>query len=728
MSIDSAGGWPAIRYTLSKAGRSGGLRSFLSAMRSPNTCKACALGMGGAAGGMSNELGGRFELCKKSVQAMAADMRGRVPEGFFGRFGARELRAMSSRELEQAGRLTSPILLEPAKEHYREIGWDEAIGRAAKKLSDTDPGDSFFYVSGRSSNEAGFLLQLFARIYGTNNVNNCSYYCHQASGVGLGASIGSGTASIRLADVRGCDTLFLIGANPASNHPRFMKELVSLRRRGGKVVVVNPAREIGLCSFRVPSDWRSLFFGSEIASLYVQPRIGGDIAFFTGIARCVIEAGAADDTFIAEHTSGWKEWWSTIQRSSWEEIVSASGVDETAIRAAAEIYLESRATIFAWAMGITHHIHGVENVQCIASLALMRGMVGRPGAGLLPLRGHSNVQGMGTMAVVPRMKAALIERLERELGEKLPTEKGLDTMGCMERAHAGEMRVAWCLGGNLYGSNPASRFAREAMGAIDQVVYFSTTLNTGHAHGIGKETIVLPVRARDEEEQTTTQESMFSFVRRSAGGPARHPKIRTETAIIVDVARRLFSSDTPVDWEAMGDHDNIRELIAKAIPGFSRLASGEEFHIPGRAIREPSFPTEDGRARFHAIEIPRDNRCTDDELLLMSVRSEGQFNTVVYEEEDLYRHQSRRDVILMNEADIARLDLRHDQKVRVESDHGALPAITVRPFDISPGCALMYYPEANALYPTAVDPRSRTPAYKNVAIRLVPQGSQPNQN
>lgn len=719
MNVRSGGGWRAIRYTLRKARQSGGLLKFWRAMRSPNACKTCGLGMGGADGGMTNELGKRFEVCKKSVQAMAADMQGKIPDGFFKRFSVSEMKGMTSRELEHAGRLTEPLLLEQGATHYREISWDEAIKRATLKLHETSPADSFFYFSGRSSNEAGFLLQLFARVYGTNNVNNCSYYCHQASGVALTDSFGSSTATIMLEDIAKSDAVFLFGANPASNHPRFMKELMDLRRRGGKVVVINPVKEVGLCNFRVPSDWRSLLFGSEIASEYIQPRIGGDIAMMVGIGKCLLEWDAISEEFISNHTNGWSDWRAELERSTWPEILAASGLKEVEIRTAAEIYRHSNATIFSWAMGMTHHRHGVDNVRCISNLALMRGMVGGPGCGLLPLRGHSNVQGMGTMAVVPKMKSAVIERLERELGTKMPTAVGMDTMACVRSAHANKVRLAWCLGGNLYGSNPSSSFANEAMSRIDQIVYFNTTLNTGHANGCGKETIILPVRARDEEEQVTTQESMFSLVRRSSGGPPRHAGTRTETSIVVAVAQELFGTSSPVDWSAMRDHDNIRDLIAKAIPGFEPITSGKEFHIAGRAFHTPSFATADGRANFAELSIPDNNGCAADELLLMSVRSEGQFNTVVYEEEDLYRNQSSRDVILMNEADIKRFGLCHQQRVTVSSAQSEMKNIEVRSFDISRGSALMYYPECNGLYSMDCDPKSLTPSFKNVAVKLV---------
>ncbi|MCH8316722.1 MAG: molybdopterin-dependent oxidoreductase, partial [Planctomycetes bacterium] len=400
----SGGGWPAIFYAIRKARQGGGLWRMYKALRSRNACKTCALGMGGQKGGMVNEKGRFPEVCKKSIQAMAADMQGGLHPNFVDDFDLEKLRGFSSRELEAAGRLTEPLYAGPLDRNYRKISWDEALRRITDKLNQTDPAESFFYFSGRSSNEAGFLLQLFARLYGTNNVNNCSYYCHQASGVGLASVTGSGTATVVLQDIDQCDLLFLIGANPASNHPRLMRNIIELRRRGGKVIVINPLRELGLVRFKVPSDVRSLLFGSKIADVYVQPHIGGDIAFLVGVAKAVIEQSAVDDDFVANYTDGWDAYKQHVESLSWETILDRSGIDRVMIDEVAELYAASKRTIFCWAMGITHHAHGVENVQMIANLAMTRGMLGRPGCGLLPLRGHSNVQGMGSMGVTPKLK------------------------------------------------------------------------------------------------------------------------------------------------------------------------------------------------------------------------------------------------------------------------------------------------------------------------------------
>lgn len=724
-TVRSGGGWPAIRYTLKKAWQAGGVRGMLSmwrAMRSRNACKTCALGMGGQLGGMVNEAGRFPEVCKKSVQAMAADMQGRINEHFFTDFSIEQMRGMSPREFEAAGRLTTPLYAGPLDSHYRPITWGEAMQRIVKKMRSTTPDGSFFYFSGRSSNEAGFLLQLFARLWGTNNVNNCSYYCHQASGVALSSITGSGTATVALDDLEHCDLLFLIGCNPASNHPRLMRNIVDMRRRGGKVIVINPMRELGLVKFRVPSDVRSLLFGSRTSDLYVQPHIGGDIALLTGIAKRIVETNRHAEEFAREYTDSYDAFVASIADFSWQEIERESGVPIDTIHQIADLYAQSQRTIFAWAMGLTHHEHGVENIQAIGNLALLRGMVGKPGAGLLPLRGHSNVQGIGSMGVAPQLKDAVLERLQTHFNVQLPTSPGMDTMQCMERAAGGNVRFAMCIGGNLYGSNPDAPFAAKAMQSIDQIVYLSTTLNTGHAWGTGRETIILPVLARDEEQQPTTQESMFNYVRLSDGGPIRFDGLRSEVAIIADLANRMLGNVSPIDWSLMQQHGRIREAISRIIPGYDAIGdidrTKKEFHIAGRTFHTPVFATPSGKAVFHALQLPRLADNNNGQLRLMTVRSEGQFNTVVYEDEDLYRGQTRRDVILMHEDDIARLGLKVDQPVTVRSATGSLSNVKVRPFDIRPGNAVMYYPEANALIGRAVDPQAKTPSFKNVAVTI----------
>jgi molybdopterin-dependent oxidoreductase alpha subunit len=769
----TGGGWHAVAYTWKKAREAGGILPLWRAMRTKNACKTCALGMGGQRGGMVNEAGHFPEVCKKGLQAMVADMQGAIRSDFWKQYTPDRLRQLSPRELEACGRLVEPVLYRRETGRYEPIRWDAALKKIITKLRATVPDHTFWYFSGRSSNEAGFLLQLFARLYGTNNVNNCSYYCHQASGVGLTSVTGSGTATIVLEDLDTADLVFVIGGNPASNHPRLMRTLMQVRRRGGKVIVINPIVETGLVNFSVPSDIRSLLFGTKIASQYVQPHIGGDLALLSGIAKRIVELGAHDESFLNSHTNGWPEVRERLAALSWDEICAKSGVARSEIETIADTYAGANNVVFSWTMGITHHAHGVENVQAIANLALLRGMVGRPGCGLLPIRGHSNVQGMGSLGVVPKLRDAVFERLENHFGVELPNGPGRDTLACMEGADTGELNVGFCLGGNLYGSNPDATYADQSLAKLDLLVHLSTTLNTGHTHGLAEEVIILPVLARDEEPQPTTQESMFNFVRLSDGGPRRLDGPRSEVEVIAaiaagvaniarascpetnniarascpdtnDIARASCPEESPqpgkmpglyesqpgkmpglclVDWQSMRNTGNIRQAIAQIVPGFEALADIEqtkqEFQIGGRTFHQPTFATDNGRAQLHAHDLPNLAATGDGELRLMTIRSEGQFNTVVYEDEDRYRGVDRRDVILLHSDDLARLGVRDGQPVDITGPGGTMRRIRATAFpSIRAGNAAMYFPEANVLVGRQVDPRSRTPAFKSVVVQL----------
>ncbi len=716
----SGGGWNAIGYSMQLASRVGWWKMW-KALRSKNSCKTCAVGMGGQLGGMVNE-GGYFpEVCKKSIQAMASDMQDAIPDEFWSQYSIGQLQAMTSRQLEFCGRIVRPVILEETATHYRPIDWDEALQRLSDGMAAAGPERSFFYASGRSSNEAGFLLQLIARQFGTNYVNNCSYYCHQASGVGLTSSIGTGTGTIRLEDLRNVDLYILIGANPSSNHPRLMRSLMEIRRRGGKVVVVNPVKEPGLQNFRVPSDIRSLLFGSSIASSYVQPHTGGDLAMLAGICREILSRKAQDQVFIDAHTTGYAEFRDSIESLDWKDIETSSGLSQLQIQEIADLYLAAQNVVFGWCMGITHHLHGTDNVRMIANTALLRGMVGRRDAGMMPIRGHSNVQGLGSVGVTPALKKSMLEKFEARLGITVPTSPGYDTMRCIEAAHATEMDFALCLGGNLYGSNPDPKYAGRAMNSIHTVGYLSTTLNTGHVRGLGQETIILPVLPRDEESQPTTQESMFSYVRMSDGGPARFEGPRSEVSVLSTIAGRLFGRNSKVDFESLTSHAAIRDLIGELVPGYEDIlgmdVAKREFHVRGRTPVNFKFPTESGKATFHSIPLPA-SRCNEDELRLMTVRSEGQFNSVVYEIEDVYRGQERRDVVLMNQMDMQTRGLTEDQQVRLTSSAGELRYHHVREYDVRAGNILMYYPEANVLVPHEVDPQSKTPGFKGVPVKV----------
>ena len=432
---------------------------------------------------------------------------------------------------------------------------------------------------------------------------------------------------------------------------------------------------------------------------------------------------AHDESYLETYCDHWPELKSQLAKLDWDDIYQKSGVDADAIQAIATRYAAAENVVFSWTMGITHHTYGVENVEAIANLALLRGMVGRPNAGLLPIRGHSNVQGIGSMGVTPILKDTIFNRLQSHFGVQLPTNAGLDTLACMEAADRQELKFGFCLGGNLYGSNPDATFAKQSLSQLEMLVYLNTTLNTGHAHGLAKETIILPVLARDEEPQSTTQESMFNYIRLSDGGPARHIGPKSEIEVIATIASGVLGDKGPIDWESMRNTNRIREAIAKVVPGFDKIKDiGEtkkEFQLDGRTIHTPVFPTKNGKAQLRVHEIP-DLIGGANEIRLMTIRSEGQFNTVVYEDYDLYRGIEGRFVILMHPDDVARFGFEPGQLITVRNITGEMNRIVVTPFPkIRQGNAAMYYPECNVLVPRSSDPRSKTPAFKSVLVKLI---------
>lgn len=718
--VSAAGGLAAMRYVFRKGIEAGGVWKLYQRLRLKNSCKTCALGMGGQKGGMVNEAGHFPEVCKKSVQAQAADMQGAIPELFFQETPIAFLESRTPAQMENLGRLAFPLIAEPGDSHFRRIDWREAFDRTGNAFAEADPDRVFFYSSGRSSNEAAYLFQLIARAYGTANIHNCSFYCHQASGVGLARIYGSGTASIQLEDIEKADFVIVIGANPASNHPRLITQLVNLRRRGGRVLVINPLKEIGLVRFRIPSDWRSMLFGSDISDLYLQPRPGTDIALLKAILKGVLEKKGEDREFLENHTTGWPEVESDLAESSWEDLLAFCGVPREEVDRAVDMICSAERGVFCWAMGLTHHVHGVDNIQALANLALSRGWLGRPGAGLLPIRGHSNVQGVGSVGVSPVLKEEFARKLEDLYGITVPRSPGKDTYASMVEAYEGRIEAALMLGGNLYLSNPDSVWSGRALRNIPFSVYISTKLNPGHVHGRGQTTLILPPLARDEEREWTTQESMFNYVRLSEGGaPAVSGEMKSEVEIVSEIADRILPKGR-FDWRKLRSHEALREEIAKVVPGYGAIGrigkTKEEFQIEGRTFHEPEFKTPDGRARCAVTPLP-DLGLGEDEFVLMTIRSEGQFNCVVYEEEDVYRGNARRDVVMISQGDADRLGLEEGERVIVESETGRMSA-SVAVADIAYGALAMYYPEANILVPRRTDPDSKTPGFKSVVARI----------
>ncbi len=715
------GGVKKVIYTLNTV-RKMGVKKAAKALNSHNTCKACALGMGGQMGGMTNELGEFPSVCNKSVQAQSSDTQAAIPEEIF-EHTLDELRELDGKEMEHLGRLNIPLYKKAGEDRFTPLNWDDAMQIAVRKFKETNPDRSFFYSSGRSSNEAGFIFQLFARLFGTNNVNNCSYYCHQATSVALGSTIGTGTATVELDDLDGCDLVFVVGANPSSNHPRFIHKLKACRERGGEVIIVNPAKEPGLVKFAVPKSPKSLLMGgSDIASDYLQPNIGSDVAVFTGISKAVLERKTQNDDFIREHTEHYDAFIQSIDQCSWDEICTSTGLLKTDFDRIAALYAQSDKTIFAWGMGLTHHLNGVENIESLVNLALLRGMIGKHHSGLLPLRGHSNVQGIGTIGVKPVLSEDVFQRMEQAFNIALPRKEGMDTMACMHAAYEGAIDTAMIMGGNLYAANPNSNWAAEALDKIDFKLFLTTTLNKGHINGVDSgECLILPVTARDEEWSPTTQESMFNFVRLSDGGIMRHDCVRPESVILCDLADSVVPN-SPINFSEYKNHAKAREVIAKTVPGMEKLAdidvAKEEFHISGRLFHTPEFKTPSGKAQFIPCSLPKPLTSESFPFALTTLRSEGQFNSIIYENKDSYRQTDDRWCVMMNADDMKTHNIQEHSRITVSSEYGEMKDVKVFSFDVPRGNILAYYPEANMLTGTAIDSRSKTPSFKHTPVSI----------
>ncbi len=568
----AAGGPAAVWYVFKKGREAGGIWKLYKRLRSRNACKTCALGMGGQKGGMVNEAGHFPEVCKKSVQAQAGDMAGVIEESYFKQTSLAKLATLTSGQLEKLGRLTFPVIAAPGDTHFRRISWTEALDRTGDALRKAPPGEVFFYSSGRSSNEAAFLFQLVARAYGTPHIHNCSYYCHAASGVALAGIYGTGTASVRLEDLAEADLAVVAGANPASNHPRLITQLVDLRKRGGTVIVVNPLRELGLQRFRVPSKFWSMLFGSKVANLYLQPHVGSDIALYKAFLKGLLEAQAIDEDFIAAHTAGWDEVRADIDASPWDALLGTCGITRAEVDAVVEKLTRAKRGILFWSMGLTHHAFGVDNIRALGNVALARGWLGKPGCGLVPIRGHSNVQGVGTVGVSPHLKESFAQKLEEIYGISVPRDPGQDTYASMVAATEGKIAASLQLGGNLFGSNPDREWSGVALTRVPFSACITTKMNEGHIHGRAQTMILMPALARDEESQVTTQESMFNYVRLSEGGtPAVAGEMRSEVDIIASLAERILPAGK-FDWATLHSHHALRDAIAKVVPGMAEVA------------------------------------------------------------------------------------------------------------------------------------------------------------
>jgi molybdopterin-dependent oxidoreductase alpha subunit len=689
-----------------------------------------------------------IEFCENGAKAVAHEATRRLAgREFFLNHGLAALRALSHRELEAQGRLCEPMIRRPGTDRFVPISWNLAfqrIGEALRALG--SPHEAVFYTSGRTSNEAAFLYQLFVRELGTNNLPDCSNLCHESSGTGLGEMIGIGKGTVSLTDFELADLILVIGQNPGSNHPRMLTTLEAAARRGCRIVSINPLRERGLVRFKHPQQLRGIFGeGTKLAERFVQVRVGGDVALLKGVMKELLAlegerpGGVLDAAFLAEHTVGFEALRAALDAQPFDELERESGVTRAEMRALAELYAGSERTIACWAMGLTQHRHGVANVQEVMNLLLLRGNVGRPGAGPCPVRGHSNVQGDRTMGIWERPSAAFLDALEREFRFAPPRAEGFSTIEAIRALHERRAKLFFAMGGNFAAASPDTAYTEEALARADLAVHVATTLNRTHVVA-GREAILLPCLSRSERDvqhagpQFVTVEDSMATVHRSQGrlAPAS-PELRSEVAIVAGVARSALREKSVVPWEQLAnDYDEIRERIARVVPGCEgmneRVLAPGGFVLP-RPAAERRFATASGKAELKVVPLPK-LALAPGRLLLMTVRSHDQFNTTLYSDDDRYRGiAGDRRVLLANAEDLAALGLVPEQRVDVTShwtgEHGEeqrrLGGLRAVAYDLPRGCVAAYFPEANPLVPIGqFAERSLTPAFKSIVVSLTP--------
>ncbi|SFP97201.1 oxidoreductase alpha (molybdopterin) subunit [Amycolatopsis arida] len=687
---------------------------------------------------------GTIEFCENGAKAVAeeATLR-RVDPEFFARHPVAELAERTDHWLGQQGRLTHPMVLRPGATHYEPIAWDDAFGLIAGELRAlADPGEAIFYTSGRTSNEAAFLYQLLVRSFGTNNLPDCSNMCHESSGAALSEVTGVGKGSVRLADLHRADLIVVVGQNPGTNHPRMLTALEKAKANGARIVAVNPLPEAGLIRFRNPQTPRGVAGrGTPLADEFAQIRLGGDLALFQALGHLLLRwedaapGTVADRDFVESRTDGFAEYAAHLRALDWTAVDEATGLPRTRIERIARMLAASERTIFCWAMGLTQHRHAVPTIREIANVALLRGMIGKPGAGLCPVRGHSNVQGDRTMGIWEKMPEPFLRRLEEEFGITVPREHGWDTVEAIRAMRDGRGRVFVGLGGNFAAAAPDSALTERALRSCALTVHVSTKLNRSHVVP-GRTALILPTLGRTERDvqaagaQFVTVEDSMSVVHGSRGTlPPASPHLRSEVAIVCRLARALLGPDHPVPWaEFERDYDLVRERIARVVPGCAdynrRVREPDGFVLPHPPRDNREFPgTSTGRARFTANELEYP-AVPAGRLLLQTLRSHDQYNTTIYGLSDRYRGiEGGRRVVFAHGDDLAALGFADGDLVDLISEwrdgERRAERFRVVAYPCARGCAAAYFPEANALLPLdSVARTSNTPVAKAIVVRL----------
>jgi len=690
------------------------------------------------------------EFCENGAKALADEgTRKRVARDFFARHSVSELASQSDHWLNAQGRLVGPMILRAGAAHYEPIAWDDAFALLARELHAlASPREALFYTSGRTSNEAAFLYQLFARQFGTNNLPDCSNMCHESSGAAMSAAIGVGKGTVKLEDFDKADAIFIVGQNPGTNHPRMLSSLQKAKRSGCTIVTINPLAEVGSRRFINPQEFKNPFtaipallgIGGDLSDLHLPVRINGDLACFRGLIKEMLEAedrrrgSVLDRDFIQEFCSGFEDFADNVLATEWPAILETSGLSREQIREAAGIAMRSKRTICCWAMGLTQHENAVDTIREVLNFLLLRGNIGRHGAGACPVRGHSNVQGDRTMGVSEKMSDAFLDRLGQEFEFEPPRWHGFDTVNSIKAMAEGRARFFFAMGGNFLSATPDTEFTARALRNCRLTAHVSTKLNRSHLV-TGEIALILPCLGRSEIDtqaggaQFVTVEDSMGIINSSRGHlwPASE-HLLSEPAIVAGLAQATLGDSSKVPWaELSADYDRIRDRIERVIPGFENFNErirSDVFHLPNPARDRREFRTATGRAAFHTSALSAPSATTGGRFVMMTIRSHDQFNTTIYGLDDRYRGVfNGRRVIFMNAGDMADCGLVQSQFVDLVNRHGGRERrarhFQVAPYDIPRGCTATYFPEANALVPIDTVARiSNTPASKSVRIDI----------
>ena len=682
------------------------------------------------------------EYCENGVKAIAEEATSKkLTAKFFQDNSVAALADLDDYTIGKKGRIAQPMYLPKNATHYEPISWDNAFKLIAKNLNELDsPNEAVFYTSGRTSNEAAFLYQLFVREFGTNNLPDCSNMCHESSGVALTESVGIGKGSVTLEDLYEAEVIIILGQNPGTNHPRMLSALQKAKENGCKIISVNPLPETGLIGFNNPQQIKGILgIKSQLTDLFLQVKINGDMALMKAIEQRLYEEEQKqpgtifDLEFIKEHTHNYNEFIADINKDSIEDLLTAAGISHEQLEQTVDLLKYNKKIIACWAMGLTQHKNAVNTIQEIVNLLLLKGSIGKPGAGTCPVRGHSNVQGDRTMGIYEKPSKAFLDSIERAFNFTPPQEHGLDVVDCIKAMDNGKAKIFFAMGGNFLSATPDTKFTAQALNKCKLTVQVSTKLNRSHLI-TGEEALILPTFGRSDKdilngvEQFITCENSMGVVQMSKGNLKPVSKeFMSETLIVCNLAKAVFGTKTKVDWNLYAsNYDYIRDAIEKTIPGFDhyneRVRKPGGFYLPNGS-REGKFNTFSGKANFNVADVAF-HKLADDELAMMTVRSHDQFNTTIYGLNDRYRGvKNERRVIFMNKKDIASRDLKAGDVVDLYNFHNGVERVArkflIIEFSIPEGCTATYFPETNVLVPIdSVADKSNTPTSKYIVLKV----------